>query len=46
MELDPEQFEKLSQAVQIEEKNKILKAKEVENKWARLEAKFGGINNK
>lgn len=41
MEIDPEAFEKLSSAVQIEERNKAARAKEAENKWAKLEARYG-----
>lgn len=41
MEMDPETFEKLTSAVQAEEKVKTAKAKEVESKWAKLEARYG-----
>ena len=39
MEMDPEGFEKLTNAAQAEERQKANKAKESENKWAKLEAK-------
>jgi hypothetical protein len=41
MEMDPEGFEKLTNAAQAEERQKGIKAKESENKWAKLEAKAG-----
>ena len=41
MEMDPESFEKLTTAVQNEEKVKAAKAKETESKWAKLEARYG-----
>lgn len=41
MEIDPEMFEKLTSAVQAEERAKTAKAKETESKWAKLEAKYG-----
>ena len=41
MEMDPEVFEKLTTAVQSEEKAKNAKQKETESKWARLEARHG-----
>lgn len=40
MEMDPETFEKLTSAVQAEDKVKTAKAKEIESKWAKLEAKY------
>ena len=40
MEMDPETFEKLTAAVQAEERQKTAKAKETESKWAKLEAKL------
>jgi len=43
MEMDPESFEKLTNAAQTEERAKAAKAKEIELKWARLEAR---VNNK
>ena len=39
MEMDPEGFEKLTNAAQAEERQKANKAKDYENKWAKLEAK-------
>ena len=41
MELDPEGFEKITQITQNEEKNKSQKVKDNENKWAKLEGKYG-----
>ena len=41
MEMDPETFEKLTSLGQAEDKVKTAKAKEIENKWAKLEAKYG-----
>ena len=41
MEMDPEGFEKLTNAAQAEERQKANKAKDTENKWAKLEAKVG-----
>jgi len=40
MEVDPDAFEKLTTAVQSEEKIKSIKSKDMENKWANLEARF------
>jgi nitrate/TMAO reductase-like tetraheme cytochrome c subunit len=40
MEMDPEIFEKLTSAVQAEEKVKAAKLKDSESKWARLEARY------
>lgn len=42
MEMDPEGFEKLTNTAQAEERQRVGRAKEVENKWAKLEAKVGG----
>jgi hypothetical protein len=39
MEMDPEGFEKLTNAAQSEERAKVVKAKEIESKWAKLEAR-------
>ena len=39
MEMDPEGFEKLTNEAQAEERQKANKAKDYENKWAKLEAK-------
>jgi hypothetical protein len=41
MEMDPENFEKLTNIAQNEEKLKQAKLKDTESKWARLEARFG-----
>ena len=41
MEMDPEGFEKLTNTAQAEERQRAGRAKEVENKWAKLEAKVG-----
>lgn len=41
MEMDPESFEKLTNTAQNEERSKTLKSKEIESKWAKLEAKVG-----
>jgi hypothetical protein len=40
MEMDPEGFEKLTNAAQAEDKVRTAKAKDTENKWAKLEAKY------
>lgn len=42
MEMDTESFEKLTQVSQLEEKAKSIKSKEIESKWAKLEARIGG----
>ena len=41
MEIDPDTFEKLNNVALEEEKKKITKSKDAENKWARLEQRFG-----
>lgn len=41
MEMDPETFEKLTSVAQNEERAKTAKIKEIESKWAKLEAKYG-----
>jgi len=41
MEMDPESFEKLTNTAQNEERSKAAKSKDIESKWAKLEAKFG-----
>ena len=41
MEMDPEAFEKFTTVAQNEEKAKAAKGKELESKWAKLEAKYG-----
>eukprot|EP00350_Pseudokeronopsis_sp_OXSARD2_P008850 CAMPEP_0170544504 /NCGR_PEP_ID=MMETSP0211-20121228/3238_1 /TAXON_ID=311385 /ORGANISM="Pseudokeronopsis sp., Strain OXSARD2" /LENGTH=33 /DNA_ID= /DNA_START= /DNA_END= /DNA_ORIENTATION= len=33
MEIDPENFERLTNQAQNEEKQKVARAKEIENKW-------------
>lgn len=40
MEMDPEAFEKLTNVAQAEDKARTIKAKDTENKWAKLEARF------
>ncbi len=40
MEIDPEAFEKLTTQAQNEDKNKTLRGKENEGKWAKLEQKM------
>lgn len=42
MEIDPDGFEQLTKVANTEDKSKQTKSKETENKWARLEAKYGG----
>lgn len=39
MEMDPEGFEKLTNAAQAEERAKANKMREAESKWAKLEMK-------
>ena len=41
MDMDPETFDKLTTQAQNEDKQKTLRNKEVENKWAKLEQKYG-----
>jgi hypothetical protein len=41
MEMDPEMFEKLTVVAQNEEKVRVQRAKDIESKWTKLEAKFG-----
>jgi hypothetical protein len=41
MEIDPENFEKLSSLAQEEDKKKTSKSKDNENKWTKLEQRFG-----
>ncbi|TNV79992.1 hypothetical protein FGO68_gene16483 [Halteria grandinella] len=41
MEMDPDSFEKLTTVAQGEEKAKAAKGREIEGKWARLEARVG-----
>ena len=41
MEMDAETFEKLAPLAQQEERARTARAKEAENKWAKLETKFG-----
>ena len=41
MEIDPENFEKLTTQAQNEEKSKVIRNKELENKWSRLEQRYG-----
>ena len=37
MELDSDEFERLTAMSQLEDKAKAIKNKEIENKWAKLE---------
>lgn len=39
MEMDPEGFEKLTTQAQNEEKQRNQRAKDIENRWAKLEAR-------
>jgi hypothetical protein len=41
MEMDPDSFEKLTTVAQGEEKAKAAKGREIEGKWAKLEARVG-----
>lgn len=41
MEIDPEGFEKLTTVAQNEDKAKAVKSKDNENKWAKLEHRYG-----
>lgn len=43
MEMDPEGFEKITNAAQAEERTKVGKVKESENKWAKLEARANAV---
>jgi hypothetical protein len=41
MDMDPEGFDKLTTQAQNDDKIKIQRVKDMENKWAKLEQKFG-----